>query len=64
MVFNPLEHPVKRMLTLPPYYTGLTESARIREQEGPAKEYRLDREYRVCAPVEVPAKSHTWLVVE
>ena len=64
MVFNPLDHPVAKTLTLPLYYTGLADTAKIREQEGPAKEYRLDREYHVAVPVEVPAKGNTWLVVE
>ena len=64
MVFNPLDHAVTKTLTLPLYFTGITETARIREKEGEAKDYTLDREYRVKVPVEVPAGGNTWLVVE
>ena len=64
MVFNPLDEPVQRALALPLYYTGLTETARIRERDGPARTYRLDREYRVTVDVEIPARGVTWLVVE
>lgn len=62
--FNPLDHEVRQTFTLPLYYTGLTRSARIREQEGPSKRYVLDREFNVRVPVRVPAHGMTWLVVE
>ena len=51
-------------MTLPLYYTGLTEIASIREQEGTPRRYRLDRSYRVEVPVKVPARGMTWLVIE
>lgn len=47
MIFNPLSHAVERQLRLPLYYTGLTETARIREKEGKPVTYRLDRHYTV-----------------
>ena len=34
---------IEAQMTLPLYYTGLITTARIREQEGPSKTYRLDR---------------------
>ncbi|MDX9973857.1 MAG: alpha-galactosidase [FCB group bacterium] len=64
MVYNPLDHPVSKTLTLPLYYTGLKDTARIREKEGAAKEYPIDRRFNVSIPVEVPAHGNTWLVVE
>lgn len=64
MVFNPLDRPVKRTLQLPLYYTGLKETARIREQEGPSAEYQLDRQYGVKLPIDMPAQSVTWFVIE
>jgi hypothetical protein len=63
IVFNPLDHPVSKTLTLPLYYTGVTGTAHIREKEGPVKEYALDRQYNVQIPIEVPARGNTWLVV-
>lgn len=64
MVFNPLDQPVEKDLELPLYYTGLTDTARIREQEGASKEYALDRAYAVRVPVAIPARGVTWLVIE
>ena len=64
MVYNPLDHAVKRDLTLPLYYTGLTRTARIREQGGKPRTYRLDRRYNVTIPLTVPARGRTWLVIE
>jgi len=64
LVYNPLAEPVSQTLTIPLYYTGLTDTARIAEQDGPVKEYKLDRQYKVELPVTVPAKSTTWLAIE
>jgi hypothetical protein len=64
MVYNPLPETAKRTLRLPLYYTGLTGTARIREREGASKAYLLDREFNVQVPVEIPARSSIWLVIE
>jgi hypothetical protein len=49
---------------VPLYYTGLTDTARIREQEGAAKNYPLDRECKVRVPVEIPANGYSWFIIE
>ena len=64
MFFNPTDREMKRTIKLPLYYTGLTKSARIREQEGKLKSYRLDRDYQAELTVMIPAKGYTWYVVE
>ena len=64
MVYNPLEVAVTRTLTLPLYYTGLTGTARIREQEGKAREYRLNNRAEVEVTLSLPARGLTWLVIE
>jgi hypothetical protein len=64
MVYNPLDYAVKRELRLPLYYTGLTDTAQIRQEEAPARTYQLDRGYAVTVPVEVPARACAWLVIE
>jgi len=64
MVYNPLDRTVKKQLKLPLYYTGLTKTATIREQQGISSEYELDREYNVEIPVDIAPRSITWLVVE
>ncbi len=63
MVYNPLGHDVKKTITLPLYYTGLTDIARISEKDGHSKKYRLDRAYNVQVDVEVPGNGNTWLVI-
>ena len=64
LFFNPTDQPITREVDLPLYYTGLTETARIREQEGPSTEYRLERDYTVKLKVTIPANGYTWYVVE
>jgi hypothetical protein len=53
-----------RHVTLPLYYTGLQGKARIREQEGRPKTYRLDTDHSVRLTVTIPAGGYTWYVVE
>lgn len=64
MVYNPTDREQTTALKLPLYYTGLTDKAMIREQEGEAVEYKLDREYNVYLPVRMTPKSINWFVVE
>jgi hypothetical protein len=64
MVYNPLDEAVTRTVKLPLYYTGLTTTARVRVRDGAAKTYRLDRDYGIGVPVEIPAHGVTWVVVE
>lgn len=64
MVYNPLKREVTKTLTLPLYYTGLSEEAKVREQEGPASICRLTRKYEIEIPVTVPPGGFTWFVIE
>ncbi len=64
MFYNPTDEDMVRTITLPLYYTGLEKTASIREQEGKARTYRLDREYNVELKVSIPAGGYTWFVVE
>jgi hypothetical protein len=64
MVYNPLEVPVTRTLILPLYYTGLKQTARIREQEGEAREVRLNNTAEVEVTVSLVARGLTWFVIE
>jgi hypothetical protein len=64
VVFNPLEQAVSRTLRVNLYYTGLTETAKVREQEGEFKTYNLDRKYNVEIPATVPPRAMTWFLIE
>ena len=66
MVFNPTLSPLNRTLTLPLYYTGLTDTAWVQEQEDVSSGavHQLDRLYGVTVSVSVPPQSVTWLLVK
>ena len=64
MIHNPLNQAVNRTVTLPLYYSGLRDTARIREQEGAWQTHVLDNHQRAFVPVSIPARGRTWLVVE
>ncbi len=62
--YNPTEEEMVRRIQLPLYYTGLDETAQIREQEGELFTYRLNRDYTVDLTLKIPAKGYTWYVIE
>ena len=64
MLFNPTDHHVETTIRLPLYYTGLTDTALIREGDGDPTRYELDRAYNVELPVALDAKGITWFVVK
>ncbi len=64
LVFNPTSKPVKKKLTVPIYYTGLSEEATINEQGKDSRKYRIDREYKMYVEVEVDANGFTWLLIQ
>ena len=64
MFFNPTDREITRTIDLPLYYTGLTETAKIREQENSFVTYTLDRDYSVRLTIKIPARGYTWYVIE
>lgn len=64
MFFNPTDKEITRTISLPLYYTGISDKAKIREKEGNAKVYELDRAYNISLQVTIPAKGYTWYVIE
>lgn len=64
MVYNPLPEKVQKTLSVPLYYTGLTDDVSVREQDGPPKKCALDRQFKIELNVDVPASSRTWFVIE
>jgi hypothetical protein len=63
-VFNPLDQPISKTIRVNLYYTGVTEHARIRSQDNSTKRVKLNRDYTIDLPVEVPAQGMSWFVVE
>lgn len=64
MFYNPTDTVMVRTIKLPLYYSGLTQKARVREQEGKPVTYRLDRNYAIELKVTIPANGYTWYVIE
>ena len=64
MLYNPTRTVQRMTLKLPLYYTGLSEIAKVRKEEGEPKRYKIDRNYNVEIPIEMEAKSVSYLVIE
>jgi hypothetical protein len=64
MLYNPLPQEITRQIRLPLYYTGLTDSARLRSENGKTETLRLERDASVTVNVTIPARGRTWLIVE
>jgi hypothetical protein len=61
LVFNPLDDTVTRTFRLPLYYTGLTHTAVLYEQENPnARNCPLDRNCALELNVTLPPRGVTW----
>jgi len=63
MVFNPLDEPRTKTIQVPLYYAGLSDRARVSQEDGPWWEVTLDRGYAVELEVTVPARSQTWFTI-
>ena len=64
MLYNPTRTMQQMTLKLPLYYTGLSEIAKVREGEEEPKRYKIDRNYNVEIPIEMKAKSVSYLIIE
>lgn len=62
--YNPTDEPITRTVRLPLYYTGLQKMARVSQEGGKARQYRLDRDYCISLKVTIPANSHIWYVIK
>ena len=64
MVFNPLDQAAEKSLDVPLYYAGLRDHTLVSEQDGEARAYTLDRNFRIQLPVKMEPQSVTWFVVK
>lgn len=64
MLFNPTSVKMVKSITLPLYYTGLDSVAKVRQSNGAVSQYRLDRNYAITVPVEIPAEGFVWMIIE
>lgn len=64
VVYNPLKEKIRRIITIPLYYTGLTSAAMVQEKENTAKKYLLNRNYEIQLPVTIEPESYNWFVIK
>lgn len=64
VVYNPLNESVTRTIRPNLYYSGLTDTATIRREEGPTESHTLNRDYEVTLTFEIAPESFTWFVIE
>ena len=64
MVYNPLHKPIKRKITIPLYYTGLSDMTTIIDQQKKKTNCKISREYTIDMEIDIPAKSCNWYVFE
>ena len=57
------EEPIRKQISVDLYYTGLTQTATLCEQDGKARKVRIDDRHKALIDIEVPAKSQTWFVI-
>ena len=64
MLYNPLEVPIKKVIDVNLYYTGLVQTASISKNDGESRDYNIDRDYSIGLEIEIPARSWTWYVIK
>jgi len=64
LVFNPTDNVIRKKIKVPLYYTGLTETAKIREQENQPNFFKLNREYEIEMEVNIQPNWYNWYVIE
>ncbi len=64
MVYNPLPEPIERTIRLPLYYSGLTDRAQLRIEDGPGRSVKVNRDYHLEVTVKLPAQGCTWIVLQ
>jgi hypothetical protein len=63
VVFNPLDHDVRRELEVGLYYTGLDRAVSVSREGAAPVQLELARDYSVQLEVEVPAGGMSWYVL-
>lgn len=64
MIHNPLKTAVERDLSLPLYYSGLSNAGAVRIEDGAAQRVPIERDGRMTVRLHIAPESRTWLTVE
>jgi hypothetical protein len=63
MFYNPSDIPIQRKISLPLYYTGLSDAAVVDREDGTSGTISLARDYSATVTVSIPARGRTWLTI-
>ena len=64
MLYNPTKNKITRSIKLPLYYTGLSQTAILKDKSGLSAKYKLDRNYTINLTFTIEPENYTWFVVE
>ncbi len=64
MLFNPTQEKITRNITLPLYYTGLSNNASVSMMGAKPVVTKLNRNYEINLPVTLNAGEYKWVVIE
>jgi hypothetical protein len=64
MLYNPLSQPIEQRIRLPLYYTGLTDRAVVKRENGESEAITLERDYTTEVSVKIPARGRTWIILQ
>ena len=62
--YNPLAEPIERRIRLPLYYTGLSDAAVFRWEDGRMEKTKLARDYSADVLIRIPPRDRIWAVVK
>ena len=65
MIFNPTQSTISRSISLPLYYTGISNKAMVlHEGQTPGTVIALERDYSIQVSVEMAAQTVTWVLIQ
>lgn len=64
MLYNPLDEPITRELKIPVYYTGLSTTVVLTDQDGKVKNISVNRDYDFILNVTIPAKGYRYYILK
>lgn len=64
LLFNPLPQSITRIISVPVYYTGKRQTVQVREREGTAQTYTVNRHEAIRIEITLPPGGYSWWVLE
>ncbi|MHA1821057.1 MAG: alpha-galactosidase, partial [Promethearchaeota archaeon] len=62
--YNPTKKIIKEKISIPLYYTGLTEYCWASIEDKEERKYKIDRDYKIHIDVEIKPEDLTWVIIK